>query len=292
MFRDLVTFFHVTRPRSRESLGEEEARSHSEIVVSAVSGASFVDLLLELFRVGAFLGDSLEHLEVVDLGLDISSGLGSVVGREEDFEPSVEIVLQICYDGVGMSGSCNDGVAVVTEHVHVHSLRLGNLDFVGIVVGVDHHVDSRDFKLSGSDPVSVGGDRVVESISEDSGEVVDKSLSSSDGVVLVCTLGHVRLDFGKEVSGSVVGDKLSLYIDLVVLDVLGHLSDAVLEAGQFDDDCLSALSDEVGLLEHDDLILNGIVRVVDVDADLLEVHDSHFAVLECDLFRVHFRFLL
>ena len=59
--------------------GEEESGGHVEIVGSGVSGASLVDCGLELVGGGASGGDLLEHLEVVDFGLDVLSGLRSVV---------------------------------------------------------------------------------------------------------------------------------------------------------------------------------------------------------------------
>ena len=89
-----------------------------------------------------------------------------------------------------------------------------------------------------------------------------------------------------------VGDKLPLDLESAVFDVPGHLVDAVLEAGEFDDDRLPSLPDEVGSFEDDDLVVDGILGVVNMDLDLSTVHDSHFAVLERDCLAVHFRILL
>ena len=102
------------------------------------------------------------------------------------------------------------------------------------------------------------------------------SVSSADGVVLVCAFGHVCLHIGEErVPCGVVRYELALDIQLPVLDVLCHLLDAVLEAGELDDDGLSALSDHVGLLQDDDLVIDGVLGVVDVDLQLSAVHDGH-----------------
>ena len=92
-------------------------------------------------------------------------------------------------------------------------------------------------------------------------------------------LRHVRLHTWQEVAGGVVSDELALDVDPLVLQVLGHLLDAVPEAGELYHDALSALHDLVGPLQHDDLVVDRIPSIVDVDTDATVVHDGHFAIL-------------
>ena len=85
---------------------------------------------------------------------------------------------------------------------------------------------------------------------------------------------------------------LALHLDPLILEVLGHLGDAVLEAGELDHDPLASLPDHMGLLHHDHLVVDGVLCVVHMDAELAPVDDSHCAVLQFRCLAVHFRFLL
>lgn len=90
----------------------------------------------------------------------------------------VNVVLQLCNNAVGVFGSCNYGMAVMSQHMGVNRIDFGNFHIKGFRRLLDDKINAADVDFAFLDNICNLMNGVVENFAESRCEIVDQRFAA------------------------------------------------------------------------------------------------------------------
>ena len=179
-------------------LGEEEARRHIEIILPAVLRILSADLSLERLGVGAAGRDPLQIFQIRDFRLGVLQVLGRIVRGQNQIVSLTDVLPQPGNHSVGVRRTCDDGMAVMPEHMGVDGVDLGDFDIEGLCGPPNDEIDAADRQPAFADQMSNSVAVAVDGFPYRACKLIDQRLSAAADRIINGVLRGIFGHIGQE----------------------------------------------------------------------------------------------